>query len=310
MSFRPDGTTLMAWEGREPMQLWDPATEQPLLSLPLERRAGELGLDLAFSAHGDMLAACDAQGVVHVWDLVQKRERTHFQPAAKPPESLAFSPDGRRVLTCTSPEPIRIWDVATGQLIRTLTDPSSTLAVFSPDGKMVAAGIGPQPELAVWDVETGQLKFRGQGHRQDVRCLAFSPDGRTIATGSLDTTIILWDVANGRHRESLLGHHGSVQVVTFSPDGRTLASGGMGGDLHLWNVVTGQELLRLKGPQGGFHAILFSPDGKKLAAGGGSVVPGQGEFCLWKTGDVLAPVQPLKEEGAAATEGRCADPRP
>jgi WD40 repeat protein/tRNA A-37 threonylcarbamoyl transferase component Bud32 len=299
MSFRPDGASLIAWDRREPGKLWDPATEEVLQSLPLERWSGGLRSDLVFSAAGDMVAAYDAQGVVHVWDLVHRQERSHFQAATQPPEALAFSPDGRRLLTCNLAGPIRVWDVATGQPLYSLAGPASTLAVFSPDGKMVAASAGPPGGLAVWDVETGRLQFQAQGHRQDVRCLAFSPDGSMLASGSKDMTIVLWNVVTGQRRESLLGHHGSVQVVAFSPDGRTLASGGVGGDVHLWNVVTGQELLRLKGTQGGFHALAFSPDSKNLAAGGGSAVPGQGEVCLWKTGDGPPPAQPAREGDAA-----------
>jgi WD40 repeat protein len=107
-----------------------------------------------------------------------------------------------------------------------------------------------------------------------VNCLAFSPDGKTLALAGADTqSIHVWDVATGRDLRPHDGHHGQVQAVAYSPDGRLLASAG--GDkqdedtaIRVWNAAAGSELRRLEGHAAKVHCLAFSPDGQLLASGG------------------------------------------
>ena len=105
-----------------------------------------------------------------------------------------------------------------------------------------------------------------EGHARDVWSVAFSPDGSTLASGSVDRTIQLWDLAMGSVRATLEGHEGSVLAVTFSPDGRTLASGSRDNTVKLWDVAAQTARATLKGYTD--SSVAFTPDGRRLAAGG------------------------------------------
>ena len=147
---------------------------------------------------------------------------------------------------------------------------------FSPDGKTLAAG-SHYMTIKLWDVATGkeQADLKGsavrdgaqRAHTEPVQSVAYSPGGKTLASGSQDHTIRLWDVATGKER-AVLGHGQTVYSVAYSPDGKTLASGSGGienGRIKLWDVATGKEKANLKGPVNLVYSVAFSPDGKTLA---------------------------------------------
>ena len=113
----------------------------------------------------------------------------------------------------------------------------------------------------------GSERNRLEGHESVVRSVSFSPDGKTLATGSGDKTLKLWNVETGKEIRTIKGHEGVVYSVSFSPDGKTLATGSEDKTIKLWNVETGKEIRTIKGHEGSVLSVSFSPDGKTLATG-------------------------------------------
>ena len=124
--------------------------------------------------------------------------------------------------------------------------------------------------IRLWDVETGAHKRTLEGHGSTVLGVAFSPDGRALASGSYDKTIRLWDAETGAPLRTLEGHTAAVTSVAFSPDGRTLASGSWDNTdntVRLWDAETGAPLRTLEGHTNFVWSVAFSPDGRTLASG-------------------------------------------
>ena len=182
--------------------------------------------------------------------------------------SLAFSPDGALLATSSNTDhTVRLWDVESGQVMRTFSDSPSVYGMtFSPDGALLALKGGG--EVRLWDVESGEIVHTFSGQGRYMMSVAFSPDGALLATGGSDHTIKLWDADNWQEIGTLHGHSGGIFSLAFSPDGALLASGGGNSDptIKLWDVESGQEIHTLGRFGWDVHAIAFSPDGALLAS--------------------------------------------
>jgi hypothetical protein len=128
---------------------------------------------------------------------------------------------------------------------------------------LLAAGSGNTVRL--WNVATWETATTFSGQTAEVLCLAFAPDGRTLAVGDSAGTLRLWDVARKREVASRRGHTSRIWSVAFSPDGRRLVTGGGDSNVKLWDLAPLQEVASLTGHDGPVRAVAFSPDGNTLA---------------------------------------------
>ncbi|HEV3257262.1 MAG TPA: WD40 repeat domain-containing protein, partial [Gemmataceae bacterium] len=181
-----------------------------------------------------------------------------------------FSPDGQKIASSGRGGGVCVWDSATGRKLFQLPKPGLVSCVaFSPDGKLLASegeSNATGDTLRLVDAATGKELRQLQGNRRrGITSLAFSPDGKTLALASYDTTL-LWEVATGKELHQLRGHQDAVSSLAFSPDGRVLAAGSWDNTVHLWETATGKKLGRLTDHQDYVSSVAFSADGITLAS--------------------------------------------
>jgi WD40 repeat protein len=179
--------------------------------------------------------------------------------------SVAFSPDGKRIVSGSVDKTLKVWDAATGRETLTLKGHSSSVlcVAFSPDGKRIVSG-SDDKTLKVWDAATGRETLTIKGHSTGITRVAFSPDGKRIASCSVDFTLKVWDAATGKETLTIKG----VTSVAFSPDGKRIVSGTFNGVPKVWDATTGKETLTIKGHGSGgvVSLVAVSPDGKRIAS--------------------------------------------
>ncbi|WP_405070884.1 hypothetical protein OG558_15425 [Kribbella sp. NBC_01510] len=192
--------------------------------------------------------------------------------------SVAFSPDGKTIVSGSSDHTVRLWDLGTRRQIGSpLTGHTDTVrsVAFSPDGKTIVSGSSDHT-VRLWDLATHQqIGSPLTGHTDAVYSVAFSPDGKTIVSGSADHTVRLWDLATRRQTgSSLTGHTDSVNTVAFSSDGKTVVSGGADDTLRLWDVGSHRQIgtfptghTQFKYFSNIIYSATFSPDGKTVVSG-------------------------------------------
>jgi WD40 repeat protein len=195
-------------------------------------------------------------------------ERSIFAEVMGGVYSIAFSPDGKFLLTGGDDSEIRLWQIEENRqhLSWSANNFWVFTCAFSPDGKMVASG-SSEAVIRFWNTKTGQSLKVLKGHTNLIFSVVFSPDGKTLASGSTDETVRLWDVSTGECLKVLEGHSQGGLSVAFSADGQYLASASHDQSVLLWNVQTGEHIRTLKGHTNLVFSVTFSPDGRFIATG-------------------------------------------
>jgi WD40 repeat protein len=275
LAFAPDNKTLASAGGDKVLHLWDVATGEPARRLEGHRHTL---VGVAFSPDGKLLASGDVGSTIRVWDVAAGKELHHVDVKSLTDHlSLAFSPDGK-TLACggawddssflagrgigsiqgieVTPKEgylVLLWDAATGKELRRfagLMDKVKSVA-FSPDGKTLAAA-SADGRIGLWQTATGRELLFIVAHPDHVEpnyrfppcpCVAFAPDGKTLASASMDRTIRLWDATTAKELGRFGSADGGFYTIAFAPDGRTLVSGSSDATLTVWDVAAAPHQL-------------------------------------------------------------------
>jgi len=242
------------------------------------------------AASGTIVAAGPA-GIVRLIDVETGNVIRTLKGHRSRISSVAFSPDGKRILTGSWDRTMRLWDVQTGEQLESFVGhkwPVLTVA-FSPDGKQALSG---SDGIRLWDLKTREVLQSFTDHSRTVWSVRFSPDGTKGLSGSWDETVRLWDLSTGKEIRQFHVPSGQVKCVRFSPDGRFAAACATSdGVVRLWNVTSGELIQEFIGHSAGVASIAFSPDGRLLLSSGGqqsanggfNSPPSDSSIRLWKT---------------------------
>ncbi|MDV2992565.1 MAG: Tol-Pal system protein TolB [Chroococcidiopsis sp. SAG 2025] len=227
-------------------------------------------LSAAFSPNGQLLATCDTDCHVRVWEAKTGKIVLICQGHSNWVRCVAFSPDGQTLASCGADCTVKLWSVRDGVCIKTFTEHRHEVfaVAFSPDGQILASASGDRT-VKLWHIWEGTCLKTLVGHTDWVRSVAFSPDGQTLASSGADCKIHLWDVRAGKCWKTLSEHTGWVRSIAFSPDGQTLASGSGDRTIKLWNYHTDVCIKTYTQHTNSVYSVAFSPQGDILVSGSG-----------------------------------------
>ncbi|HKY54192.1 MAG TPA: helix-turn-helix domain-containing protein [Anaerolineales bacterium] len=265
VAISPDGMKLVT--AGQKVLVWDMVTGQRLYELTGHTKFVD---SVKFSPDGTRLLTASQDETVRIWDLTSRHEILRLPAGLSGNVTVAFSPDGKRLAVTGSDNVVSIWDSASGKELLILEGHTASVVqlAFHSDGMQLASvSENGEDGVIIWDSTTGKellvLKETGP-----VFGLAFSPNGKLLATSGPEGIAAIWDTTSGKQILSLFGHTRAIFGVAFTPDGLRLATASGDGTVKIWDAESGEELLTLLGHTGWVFGLAISPDGTLLATAG------------------------------------------
>ena len=255
-TFSPDGS-LIAISRIDNLSLWDFESKEKLFELT--SHTYDIST-IAFSPDGQTLVS-GGHGELFFWDVMTGARKLSIPGHTTYLNGLAISPNNRTVAT-GGRDVIQLWDITTGEYMTTLYEPNENIwkMAFSQDGETLASEIGWS--IRLWNLNQGVPIATLKGFAS----IAYSPDGRYLASVSSEGTVQLWH--SGRtHKGTLIGHSEGISSIAFSPDSRYLVSGSLDDTVRLWNVENEELITTFIGHTADVRSVAYSPKGNLIASG-------------------------------------------
>jgi WD40 repeat protein/serine/threonine protein kinase len=237
VAFHPNGTEVCSASQDTTIRIWNVKSATDRLVIQTHSEGGRM-TGMALSPDGARVAAAIVAQGCRIWDT---RTGELLQTSREPASRLAFSPQGDRLVLAGDRSPIRIWDWASDKII-VLDDEGSEdeIAVFHPEGRLLASADGADGMLTVWDTQTGEPLRKFVGHLDGVHDLAFEQSGTRLASAGKDGTVRIWDAGRDQEHLALTGHQGTVTSIAVSHDGRRLLTGAADHSARIWDLASGR----------------------------------------------------------------------
>ena len=291
IALSPDDKHIASGSCDKTIKLWDVASGDEIRSF-----TGHSGWvnTIAFSPDGKQIVSgsydwypwdrtnTDVDDSIRIWDTDTGHEIRTIKGHSNSINSVAFSPDGKQIVSGSEDKTIKLWDASTGQEIRTFSGYSKSVksAAFSPDGRFIVSCAGElnifshlfdespgDNTIKLWDASTGREIKTFSGHQDRVNTVVFSSDGKQIISGSSDKSIKIFNASTGRVIRTISDHQHSIQSIAFNSNGRQIAAGYGNGTIKLWNAATGREIRTMTGNQRLIYSAAFSPDKRHIVFG-------------------------------------------
>lgn len=275
LAFSPDGRFIISASVDATLRFWY-AHKGTLVREPLRGHFGPVG-SVAYSRDGRLVYSAGIDGTLRAWEAstsvpsiavpLQGQHRDHIV-------ALAYSPDGTRLASGGPADALKLWDRKSGNLIADVTvAPRAWIeaVAWRCDGKQLATAHS-DGTFTLRDGNSGEVldpPVRVRAHADTVHAIAYSPDGRLVATGGADARVALWNAADGSAAGEAIAAESSVSALAWSPDGRNLVTAHSDGHLRLWDAASRKQVVPpLSGHDDYVRAVAFSPDGKRIASAG------------------------------------------
>jgi WD40 repeat protein/beta-lactamase regulating signal transducer with metallopeptidase domain len=262
--FSPDGKMLASCGYDKTVRLWDAKTGKPIAVLNKHRGGVR---SIAFSPDSKQIASAGTDLAIRVWDIEKKESIQTIKGHEDAIRSVAFSVDGKRLLSAAEDSTVRLWNVADGKQVGLYrTNGIVREAIFSPRGRSLAV-VSEDRSLRILDPDNLTQRMVQSPHGDAATCVAYSPDARTLFSGSADRMIRRWEAAVEARSPVVTLRTGAKQmwVASYSPDGKWLATAGSDKLLRVRPAQQGTVPWGLEGLDSGVLGIALSPDGKLLA---------------------------------------------
>lgn len=264
VAISPDGRLGLSGDYEGNVNLWDIATGNRIDTLTGH---SSRVCSVAFSPDRRTALSGSDDKTMKLWYLQPSELIRDFGGNAGVIRSVTFSPDGHTALTANHDEgALKLWNVATGAVIRTFSEKAPYSAVFSPDGRIALAG-GEVGVLGIWDIATGAQALKMIATPSTIYTVAITPDGRAALSGGEDKAVTLWDTARGFAIRTLNGHTREVNSAIFTPDGLTVLSGSSDKTLRVWDPANGDTIGILTGHSEAVNSVAIAPDGRTALSG-------------------------------------------